>query len=150
MVVPGFVSGMIQWWCWSKKFWSAFIMRSVRRGGYPRALLVHFPFNTIIGLALKRPVAGSKNRVIGCVIFFFSRGGYPRALLFHFPFGTIVGYAVEWLRSTILTGVIGVLRINLSGVSGVLRDKGSVFFVVFSGIIIAIQWPDAIGVVIRE
>ena len=46
-------------------------MGSVGRGGYPRALLVHFQFSTIIGLALKRPVAGSKNRVIGCIIFIF-------------------------------------------------------------------------------
>ena len=40
MVVPGFVLGMIWWWCWSNKFRSVFIMRSGRRGGYPRVCFV--------------------------------------------------------------------------------------------------------------
>ena len=67
MVVPGFVLGMIRWWCWSKKFQSVFNMRSVRCGGYPRALLVFVGVSGNVVIAIQLEVVGPKRvfRVIG-------------------------------------------------------------------------------------
>ena len=101
-------------------------MRSVRRGGYPRALRVHFPFGTIIGLASKWRLGGSKGWYVIFFFFYFASDGYLIIVAIQWADGVIRGLAVPKVVEC---------RVEPKG----FIVGGS--FVVFSGIIIAIQWP---------